>query len=129
MLYVIDFLLSCGFIGTHDSENLTSSEFLINGTFLSNRLILEFPIPKFTFPLLNVKLALCPRKNASPKFKSWDRFLTTMGSINTGCSISSIIMKNGLTLPRTSTGCPATAVPAFKEQGETDKFNCFANFS
>ena len=32
-------------------------------------------------------------------------------------------------MPNTSTGCPVTAVPAFKEQGETDNFNCFANFS
>ena len=77
--YVIDFLLSCGFIGAHDSEE---SEFLINGTFLSNRLTLEFTIPKFTFPLLNVKLALLPHKKCSPKFKSCDRFLTTMGSIS-----------------------------------------------
>ena len=126
MLYVIYFLLSSCFI---ISENLTSSEFLIKGTFLSNRLTLESPIPKFTFLLLNVKLALCPRKNALPKFRSWERFLTTIGLIDIGCLIFSMTMKNGLTLPRTSTCCPATAVPAFKEQGETDKINCLANFS
>ena len=53
----------------------------------------------------------------------------TIGLINTFSFMFSMTTKNGLTLPITSTCCPATAVPAFKEQGVICKFYCFANFS
>ena len=83
----------------------------------------------FTIPSLNFKLALLVQRKCSAKFKSCDRFLTTIGAISMGCSISSIYIKKGLVLPTISTGWPATAVPAFKEHGETGNFSCFAKFS
>ena len=99
------------------------------GMRLSTKWTEEVPIFIDTIPSLNFKLALLVRRKCSPKFKSCDRFLTTIGAIRMGCSIFSIYIKKGLALPTISTGWPATAVPAFKEHGETGNFSCFAKFS
>ena len=85
------------------AEKRLSLEFLIRGIFLSNSLVSEFPIPSTTVPSLNFNLALYCLRNASPKFKGWDKFLTTTGLISNDSLIFSNFIKNGLALPNTMT--------------------------
>ena len=109
--------------------NLLLSEFLTRGAFLSINSTVHLSIFKLTVPLLNFSSAFSPPRKVSPKFKSWDRFLTTIGAITIGLSMFSKIMKKGSDLPITCTVCPETAVTAWSEHGVIDKFNLFARFS